>query len=268
MTNKTRKLAMAWSPYKLRGTLAASFLLLFAGVHPAVAQRLALQQPVVSVAPRFSVRPIPSGAAFAAASALYLIPEAFKNSLPHGTCTPLPCDPATLPGIDRGIPGPVRNGPDLASDATLLATVGGSGLLVITRPGSLASREEDAVVWSQAVMTSSALLAWSTVLFHRPRPILYTGAAAANATPDNGLSFPSGHATLAFAAIAAYASIAHRRGGDPAGRKVATWAMVGTAAGTALLRVVARRHFPTDVMAGAILGTASGWLVPAVYPMH
>jgi membrane-associated phospholipid phosphatase len=33
-----------------------------------------------------------------------------------------------------------------------------------------------------------------------------------------------------------------------------------------VLRIVARQHFPTDVMAGALIGASAGWFVPRLYP--
>jgi len=38
------------------------------------------------------------------------------------------------------------------------------------------------------------------------------------------------------------------------------------AAGVSALRVAAAQHFPTDVVAGAALGTGIGWLVPTIHP--
>ena len=44
----------------------------------------------------------------------------------------------------------------------------------------------------------------------------------------------------------------------------AGWAAVGTAGAVALLRVVGGKHFPTDVLAGALLGIAGGVAVHAI----
>ena len=75
---------------------------------------------------------------------------------------------------------------------------------------------------------------------------------------------PSSHASVAFAAAAAYASILHRRGlaRSHAGQIAV---LFGAAAATGVLRVVAHRHFPTDVAAGAALGFVIGWTLPALH---
>jgi len=38
------------------------------------------------------------------------------------------------------------------------------------------------------------------------------------------------------------------------------------ALGVSVLRVAAGKHFPTDVLGGAALGTGIGWLVAKVHP--
>ena len=66
-------------------------------------------------------------------------------------------------------------------------------------------------------------------------------------------SFPSGHAATSVAGAMALARV------WPAAR----WAMAGLAALIALSRVYVGVHYPTDVVAGALLGAACAWLVLA-----
>lgn len=96
----------------------------------------------------------------------------------------------------------------------------------------------------------------------RPRPVLYTASAATAAdSRDNMRSFPSGHASAAFAVAASYWLARRDLAGNPG---AAGWAAVGGAATVAVLRAVAGKHFPTDVLAGALLGIAGGVVVHAI----
>lgn len=63
-------------------------------------------------------------------------------------------------------------------------------------------------------------------------------------------SFPSGHTTVAFAS----ATTLHRRYGWQIG-----FPAYGVATLTGIARVAGRKHYWYDVVAGAALGTASGW---------
>ncbi|GAA4034915.1 phosphatase PAP2 family protein [Sphingomonas rosea] len=88
-----------------------------------------------------------------------------------------------------------------------------------------------------------------------------TGAATAGlkyaipeTRPDgsDNKSFPSGHTSLSFAAAASL----HKRYGWQAG--LPAYAL---ASFTGLARVKADKHYVQDVVAGAALGTAGGWLL-------
>jgi len=220
-----------------------------------------------SVPLRFDARLLPSGGVLAATAAVALTPVFFASHLPHATCAP--CDPSRLNFIDRGTVGEIRAGVATTSDVALFATGGAAVLLLAAESrADLGVVREDLTVLAQAVGAASALTNWSKVVFHRPRPYRYVGdAAGSGEAAASGLSFPSGHTSAAFAAAFAYWSIHARRGTARAqAPEIAT--LVALATATGVLRVVARQHFPTDVVAGAALGAAVGWTVPRLYPFR
>ncbi len=211
---------------------------------------------------RFPFRVWPDGAVIAAGATVSLLPVLWPNSFAHATCAP--CDPSRLWAIDRGSVGPVRAAANTFSYGTSAAEVG-MGMIFIAASrrgqGSAAFWEDGAVV-TQAVSVTAAATMAIKVLFHRPRPLMFEPGSF---TPDDGRGFPSSHASLSFAVAAAYASILHRRG-ILGSHKLEVGALFATALATGVFRVVAREHFPTDVVAGAVLGSAVGWFVPQLHP--
>lgn len=91
--------------------------------------------------------------------------------------------------------------------------------------------------------------------YNRPRPFEAFPDIATLATKVAGEpSFPSGHATIAFAiAGALYYMKLH----NSAWWKVATVVAIFIA----IARVVAGVHYPSDVIAGALVGWGSAWIV-------
>jgi membrane-associated phospholipid phosphatase len=88
------------------------------------------------------------------------------------------------------------------------------------------------------------------LVVRRRRPVL-EGLPPLGGAPSS-LSFPSAHATASFAAATAMSRIAPRR--RPA--------LFAGATAMALTRPYLGMHYPSDVLAGAALGTALGAAVP------
>jgi len=227
---------------------------------------VAALQPAPLPAPlRFRVTAWPDGVVLGAALTASAIPLVWPDAFPHATCDP--CNPSRLWGVDRDAVGRVRAAADVLSSATLGAEAAlGALFLAASRRGEgVTPFIEDAVVIGEAVTLTAAATDWTKILFHRPRPFLYAGPVPPPPSADDGRSFPSSHASVAFAAAAAYASLLRRRG--IAGRhKTEIAALFAAAAATGVLRVVAHKHFPTDVAAGAALGFAIGWTIPTIHP--
>ena len=127
-----------------------------------------------------------------------------------------------------------------------------------------------ALVYGETLAANLALNGLTKALVARPRPYTYNTDPAAQAQVeanprDAHLSFFSGHASTTFAAAVAGAYL-YSQSTDDVGARTAVWASsLALAGATSNLRVRAGKHFYSDVLAGAVVGTGVGWLVPALH---
>ena len=129
-------------------------------------------------------------------------------------------------------------------------------------------------VESEAMLLCAGMTFVLKNAFSRPRPFTYLPESERSAVDgydasaeDAFDSFPSGHSSTAWAAsMAGVAFLATERPDLGGGTHFANGLLAGgLAAATSLLRVDASRHFPTDVAAGAALGSATGVVVALVH---
>ena len=144
----------------------------------------------------------------------------------------------------RATPGPVLAG------ARALSTFGehAAGWVAVGSAAAVVDRRQRAA-WSRAVVTVLAAHAAGVAVkrvVRRQRPVL-EDLPHLGRTPS-ALSFPSAHASSTFAAAAAFAPLAPR----------VPWRSTAVAMGVS--RVLLGVHYPSDVLAGAALGTAVGRL--------
>jgi membrane-associated phospholipid phosphatase len=126
----------------------------------------------------------------------------------------------------------------------------------------------DALVIVQAAILAGDVNQLVKFAFRRERPFVHAlpdaSARANTADPaDNNLSFFSGHTTLAFTLATAVGTVATMRG-----YKFApfTWPiLLPIAAFTGYLRIAADKHYATDVLTGAVVGSAMGLAIPWVF---
>lgn len=151
------------------------------------------------------------------------------------------------------------------SQAAIPLLAGGALVWLGQRDGATRAQAwRDVVIMGQAVAVTRAVTQIVKVSARRHRPFVHAqGPDAVADSPDGTLSFFSGHASTSFSIAASAATVATLRG-----YKAAPWMWTGLAiAGTTgYLRVAADKHYATDVLTGAAVGTAIG--VGLTYLLH
>lgn len=155
--------------------------------------------------------------------------------------------------------------------ANSAAYVTGYGLSMLSAFGLdaiAASREKelsnfwpDALIIAESAAVSSLACQIVKVSVGRERPRSYFGQGAQ--IPSSNTSFYSGHTTLAFSLAVSSGTVAWMRGYE-----MAPWIWgsgLAIAATTAYLSVAADRHYLTDVITGAGLGSAFGFAIPYLF---
>jgi membrane-associated phospholipid phosphatase len=160
------------------------------------------------------------------------------------------------PGLDLRLLRWMRthgHSPGLESAAIALGKAGNNGLVWLLLGGALAvldsSRWESWLICALLGPVAIGLNFGVKLLVKRPRPVL-EGLPPLGGAPSS-LSFPSAHATSSFAVATAMVRV------DPA--MAATFAV---AVALALGRPYLGMHYPSDVLAGALIGVALGLIVP------
>ena len=128
------------------------------------------------------------------------------------------------------------------------------------------------IVTTGMMYTESVLLAIGVKgtlkgLFPRYRPYMYGPNPPGELLEDDDryLSFPSGHTTMAFTGASFLTYVFLTKYPDS---KLKIPVIVGSiliATTTATMRVLSGQHFITDVLAGAVIGTTCGLIVPLIH---
>lgn len=241
----------------------------------------ALSAPTRAGPRRFSVDPVRDGVAIvgvtALAAALRAEVRAFEGQSPcEGASEALPgltgpCDPATIAWFDRwGTDvywAPARGLSDIGLTALIAGPFALSGASTLVSGDSIERFGEDALVSAQTLALVALVTQILKQAVRRPRPLAYSArfqlverhAATAR------LSFPSGHTSLAFAGASVMTVIlANRYPGDP-GVVAGSAAAYAVATAVGLFRILGTKHFISDVLVGAFLGTALGLAVPLLH---
>lgn len=171
---------------------------------------------------------------------------------------------ADVPGMDQIFMNPYNKPVDIISTVTEAISVA-SPLIMLSVPNT--EYMELGVMYAETLMFAYGLKEWGKIIVGRARPYSYYDSIPQKYI-DNGdwnNSFPSGHSTLSFASAAFLSSVFNQYYPESKWRFWVTGCSFGLAATTAALRMVSGNHFFTDVLAGAVIGTACGFLVPYMH---
>jgi membrane-associated phospholipid phosphatase len=184
---------------------------------------------------------------------------------------PLPL--SILPSLDRNVVGNDSGGARSWSDRLLYVqlalpfAVTMIDNLLSDSPGRLGRLGTEAMILVETAAITSMLTMLTKTSVARPRPYMFDPDTPDEDRMDRSAneSFFSGHTALSFSMATAYSYLYQQKHPDsPA--VIPIW--VGShllATGVGLLRVEGGRHFWTDVVTGAAVGSAVGLLVPYLH---
>jgi hypothetical protein len=178
-------------------------------------------------------------------------------------------DPADINGFDRSATEQWSATAADVSDVLVWTMMAAPvGLAIAATPGSRQSWTV-AAMWGEALLLNNGLLQLLKGVTNRTRPFVY------NDDPDipdelrlevsARRSFPSSHTANTFASAVFFSSVYAKLHPTSSARP---WIWAGSltlAATTGYLRYQAGKHYPSDIIGGAIIGSLIGWGVPKLH---
>jgi undecaprenyl-diphosphatase len=158
---------------------------------------------------------------------------------------------------------------DRAGDISLVAAMAAPAVLLATDKSEWFTV---GVMYAETLLIANGIKELTKLCVTRARPYMYY---APSTYPDDDLedgdfanSFPSGHSTMAFAGATFASYTFSNYFPDSPYRYAVTGGSYALALATAALRVKSGNHFMTDVLSGAVIGSATGFLVPWMHTFN
>lgn len=168
--------------------------------------------------------------------------------------------------FDRGATSLYSDDAALASDWLLYGTIAAPlGMLADTRV-----RDDPGVyllMYAETLALNGALGELVKGLTGRPRPYVYNDGVTLEAKTDANAreSFYSNHTSFAFASAVFLMTTLMDYGSESHLAPYGVGLAFASAATVGILRVASGRHFPSDVIVGALVGSLIGWGIPALH---
>ena len=122
-----------------------------------------------------------------------------------------------------------------------------------------------ALMYLQTMTAVGAVTELAKVSFKRVRPYAYAVGPTSRLPIDARKSFFSGHTSASFAGAVFFAKVYSDFNPDSRWTPAVWAASLALASSVAYWRVAAGKHFPSDVMVGALVGSAVGYGIPALH---
>jgi undecaprenyl-diphosphatase len=210
----------------------------------------------------FSLDPLADAALIGGGLALYggslFLLE--KKPMPDKTAV----DPSSIPFFDRLYPSAPSASLSTAGDDLALASSALPLVLLFGRSGS--EMLTLGVMYIETLGLAYGLDSFLKSVVVRYRPYAYSTSTPADfSNSEITASFPSSHATLAFSA-AVFTGFVFDELNPDSNLRPWVWASgLAVAVAVSTLRVASGDHFLSDVVAGGVIGAASGFLVPLLH---
>lgn len=188
-----------------------------------------------------------------------VIPNAYDSHIINERC---PCDPSAVNAFDRSSVGNSNVSLGTVSDVAVLAVSAIPALQDVFDVGFTKPLFEDMTVYAEVLSVTGVIGTAAKFTVQRPLPATYGGDPKLLKTPGGYESFYSGHTASTMASLTYLAMTLRRRHGEMWWPWVAA-VVVGASVGVE--RVYAGRHFPTDTVVGALVGSAVGITIPLLH---
>jgi membrane-associated phospholipid phosphatase len=205
----------------------------------------------------YTVKPWVDGSVIVVGGLANILPLALGPEIIDKRC---PCSLDELNALDVKAVGNNNGAARTISDVTIGLAIAAPFVVDYFDVGWNRTLLNDSIVFAETLVVNSAFTTMFKFTVQRPLPIVYALQSQHALTSVQGyLAFYSGHTSTTFAALSAMSMTLTLRHGFSPWPWLIT-ALVGTS--VAVERVAAGQHFYTDVIVGAIMGTAVGVLVP------
>ncbi len=151
---------------------------------------------------------------------------------------------------------------DILGSACLL-----SPLLTLTHPEAQKNNLQFALMYAETITLTGALVYLTKCTVKRPRPFVFNPSAPQELKLNKSarMSFFSGHTSLSFASAVFFSTTYTDYSSDNQWNAVVWGSALTTASLVGYLRIRAGKHYVTDVIAGALVGSAIGYAVPIIH---